>query len=303
METRHLKAFQALVRTMHFGRAAELLGLSQPALSQQIRMLEDEVGAPLVNRSNRTTTLTTVGKTFAEDVERILAMMEEAKRSAADILSGEAAEVRLGVCPGIISSGFLITLLAESRRRWPLTRVRVEVAPPADFVRRLADGRIDLYAGLSTGIDFPEEMKVEQILIAEWDAVLAVPRSLLGLEASGIAMERLKTEPFIYLEGSESAYPHVVERILGFTPRETLSTPSSRLMMAYVDAGYGVALIPSPDAAMKGSNTLIWPVAGGRGIMRAEAARKVSNNAPAVLRLFRLIAALSRAQGGEDSGV
>lgn len=77
----------------------EMLGISQPTLSQQIRMLEEAVGAPLINRSNRTMELTAVGRVFAEDAQQILTLMERAKRNAEDILSGEEAEVKLGVCP------------------------------------------------------------------------------------------------------------------------------------------------------------------------------------------------------------
>ena len=86
-EPRHLKAYLALVKCMHFGRAAEMLGISQPTLSQQIRMLEEAVGAPLINRSNRTMELTPVGRVFAEDAQQILTLMERAKRNAEDILS------------------------------------------------------------------------------------------------------------------------------------------------------------------------------------------------------------------------
>ena len=290
-EPRHLKAYLALVKCMHFGRAAEMLGISQPTLSQQIRMLEEAVGAPLINRSNRTMELTPVGRVFAEDAQQILTLMERAKRNAEDILSGEEAEVKLGVCPGTISSGFFINLLAESRRRWPRIKVLTEVSPPTNLAARLSKGQIDIYAGLTTGVDFPQTVTSQ--VIAEWDAVLAVPRSRLALEET-TSPEFLKDETFIYLEGGEAGYPHVVESILGFTPKSTLSTPSSRLMMAYVDAGYGVALIPAPDATIRGTNTLIRAVAGGRGVMKARAARLAVNNAPAVRRVYDVILALSR---------
>lgn len=65
-------------------------------------------------------------------------------------------------------------------------------------------------------------------------------------------------------------------------------------MMAYVDAGCGVALIPAPDATIRGTNTLIRAVAGGRGVMKARAARLAVNNAPAVRRVYDVILALSR---------
>ena len=70
-------------------------------------------------------------------------------------------------------------------------------------------------------------------------------------------------------------------------------------MMAYVDAGYGVALIPAPDATIRGTNTLIRAVAGGRGVMKARAARLAVNNAPAVRRVYDVILALSRNGSGE----
>ena len=176
-EPRHLKAYLALVKCMHFGRAAEMLGISQPTLSQQIRMLEEAVGAPLINRSNRTMELTPVGRVFAEDAQQILTLMERAKRNAEDILSGEEAEVKLGVCPGTISSGFLINLLAESRRRWPRIKVLTEVSPPTNLAARLSKGQIDIYAGLTTGVDFPQTVPVRssqsgmpywQFLGADW---------------------------------------------------------------------------------------------------------------------------------------
>ena len=151
---------------MHFGRAAEMLGISQPTLSQQIRMLEEAVGAPLINRSNRTMELTPVGRVFAEDAQQILTLMERAKRNAEDILSGEEAEVKLGVCPGTISSGFLINLLAESRRRWPRIKVLTEVSPPTNLAARLSKGQIDIYAGLTTGVDFPQTVTSQ--VIADW---------------------------------------------------------------------------------------------------------------------------------------
>lgn len=184
-EPRHLKAYLALVKCMHFGRAAEMLGISQPTLSQQIRMLEEAVGAPLINRSNRTMELTPVGRVFAEDAQQILTLMERAKRNAEDILSGEEAEVKLGVCPGTISSGFLINLLAESRRRWPRIKVLTEVSPPTNLAARLSKGQIDIYAGLTTGVDFPQTVTSQ--VIAEWDAVLAVPRSRLALEETNVS--------------------------------------------------------------------------------------------------------------------
>ena len=87
-DPKQMQAFVVLAENMHFGKTAKVLGISQSTLSMQIRSLEEEIGGALINRSNRTMTLTTLGETFLTDAQNILAMMECAKKNTKDILDG-----------------------------------------------------------------------------------------------------------------------------------------------------------------------------------------------------------------------
>ncbi len=289
-EPRQLRAFAALARHMHFGRAAESIGVSQPTLSLRIRALEEAVGAPLIHRSNRTLALTALGESFLADATRILAMMERARRNAEELLSGEEGEIALGVCPGVISSGALVAILSEARRRHPRLRVRALVAPPFTLLGLLECGAIDLMASVTFGLALPKGVLRREL--ARWDAVLAAPAERWEAAGRPESLEDaawVKDETFICYEGAEASYPRVVESLLGFSPVRTMSTASSRLMMAYVDAGCGVVVIPSPDAAAAGPATRIVRLPGGRSRMPVEVMRLATSNAPMTRRMFELI--------------
>jgi len=82
MELRQIRSFLSVAETLHFGRSAELIHLSQPALSLQIRALEEEVGVRLFERNRRKTTLTAAGFAFRDDAARALSQLDQAIRRA-----------------------------------------------------------------------------------------------------------------------------------------------------------------------------------------------------------------------------
>ena len=96
MELRQIRSFLSIAETLHFGRTAELIHLSQPALSLQIRALEEEVGVRLFERNRRKTTLTAAGFAFREDAAAALSQLEQAIRRARLAANGKLGLLRIG---------------------------------------------------------------------------------------------------------------------------------------------------------------------------------------------------------------
>jgi DNA-binding transcriptional LysR family regulator len=96
MELRRLHTFVAVAELLHFARAADRCNLSQPAVSHQVRLLEEELGTPLLNRAGRTVSLTLAGEVFLEEARRILASVDRARERVQGISSGAHGRVRIG---------------------------------------------------------------------------------------------------------------------------------------------------------------------------------------------------------------
>src|ERR1700759_281709 len=96
MELRQIRSFLSIAETLHFGRTAELIHLSQPALSLQIRALEEEVGVRLLERNRRKTTLTPAGCTFRDDAAAALSPLEQGGRRARLAANGKRGRLRIG---------------------------------------------------------------------------------------------------------------------------------------------------------------------------------------------------------------
>ena|ERR1700756_1570878 len=96
MELRQIRSFLSIAETLHFGRTAELIHLSQPALSLQIRALEDEVGVRLFARNRRKTTLTAAGVAFRDEAATAVSQLDQAVRRARLAASGKLGLLRVG---------------------------------------------------------------------------------------------------------------------------------------------------------------------------------------------------------------
>ena len=143
MELRWLQTFAAVAEARHFARAAERCNLSQPAVSHQIRQLEAELGARLLNRSGRRVSLTVAGELFLEDARRILAGVDRARERVLTVASGTLGRVRLGATE--TTGLYLLPALVERyRRRHPQFALQFAVGSEASMLERVAANDLDM---------------------------------------------------------------------------------------------------------------------------------------------------------------
>lgn len=143
MELRLLHTFAAVAELRHFARAADRCSLSQPAVSHQIRRLEEELGTKLLNRAGRQVSLTVAGELFLEDARAILAAVDRARERVQNVSSGTVGRVRLGATE---TAGLyrLPAILDRYRRAHPRFALQFTIAPEPEILERVASNDLDM---------------------------------------------------------------------------------------------------------------------------------------------------------------
>ncbi|HJU42076.1 MAG TPA: LysR substrate-binding domain-containing protein [Vicinamibacterales bacterium] len=143
MELDWLHTFAAVAELRHFARAAARCNLSQPAVSHQIRLLETELGARLLNRSGRRVSLTVAGELFLEDARRILAGVDRAKERVQNVAAGALGRVRIGATE--TAGLYLLPLAIERyRRAHPRFALQLAVGSETSILERVAANDLDM---------------------------------------------------------------------------------------------------------------------------------------------------------------
>jgi len=166
MELRQLRYFIAVAEELHFGRAAERLHIVQPAVSQQIRRLEHELGVELFDRSTRTVRLTDAGRRLLPEARAVVAAEEHAERVMADFVGERDATLRVGTSDGLGTR--LERVLAALVSRAPAVHVELVSAPVAERLQRVHDRELD--AAFVRGVDNHPTLRLEPV----WDDQLVV---------------------------------------------------------------------------------------------------------------------------------
>jgi DNA-binding transcriptional LysR family regulator len=217
VDPRLLRGFVALADTLHFGRAAALLHVTQPTLSQQMRRLEDQLGVTLLDRTSRSVALSEAGRAVLEHAQAAVGAADEVETVAREHADGRRGELRLGFSPGThyLAQRILATL-AEAR---PDVRVVARQDNTGVLVGLIAGGELELALGFC-----PEarEGVVEEPLRDE-RAVLAVhdDHPLARRDAVSLAELRRCTFAFVDEAGGPGYNAAVRERCreAGFDPR------------------------------------------------------------------------------------
>lgn len=191
MELRHLEYFMALYQELHFTKAAEKLNISQPTLSQQIRLLESEIGVPLFDRIGKKVFITKAGDILYHHCLRIFGELKQAHTAIEELKGLQKGTLSVG-CSG---SHLLISSVVRFHTRYPGIKVSIIQLPTEEIKEQLLKNRLDI------GIAFLplEDPQLNSLHLYTEELCLAVHKDNLLAGHSVIALEMLKSVPIVLL--------------------------------------------------------------------------------------------------------
>jgi LysR family transcriptional regulator, low CO2-responsive transcriptional regulator len=257
---RQLRIFAAAAQHLHFGRAAEQLNLTQPAVSIQLKELELEVGMPLFERMGRRTHLTAAGAELWGHVRDLLARLREADEAMESFRGGSAGQLQIAATT--TAEYFAPHLLAQFRRAHPGLRIRLTVDNRRAVVRALADNTIDL----AIMGQAPRELDTVAVAFARHPlAIVAAPNHALARKRR-LKLAQLADETFLIRERG-SGTRDAMERAFAaqrFRPAEMIETGSNETIKQAVMAGMGVSFLSLHTVGLESSTRrlVVLPVSG-----------------------------------------
>jgi DNA-binding transcriptional LysR family regulator len=258
MELRQLRYFTVVAEELHFGRAAERLKMTQPALSKQIIVLEKDLGVRLLARTKRVVQLTHAGQVFLEQTRSLLAQAEETIQITRRTARGEEGRLTIGVTPPATQT-VLPKLLRTFSDRFPKIELNLSLLGTESQVAALNQRQLDI-GFLHPPID---ERGLDLYDINEEDFVAVLPQNHRLLQYEKIPLAQFAGESFLILPRHESPviYDQFVQfcQQLGFEPtvKEVLSLQTRLCLVA---AGIGISFVSESVQASVGANVVCKPL-------------------------------------------
>ena len=259
MELRQLRYLVALSEELNFTRAAANEHVAQPALSQQIRRLEEEVGLTLVERTTRQVTLTAAGELLVVRARRVLAELDAAHTELQGLRGMEVGHVTIGAMH-TMGPVDISVVLAEFNQRHPNVGLTVREASSEEMAEMLRVDEIDLaFLSVTERVE-AHGLGLAQLVSEELVVLLPPGHALAGRPQ--VRMADLAQERFIsFREGARlRELQEAAGRQAGFEPRVTLETNESRRVRRLVARGLGVAILPRSDAVDPAHDLVVAPL-------------------------------------------
>ncbi|EPH7024408.1 LysR substrate-binding domain-containing protein [Pseudomonas aeruginosa] len=247
MELRHLRYFIAVAEELHFGRAAERLGISQPPLSQQIQALEEEIGARLFERTNRRVELTDAGRLFLDESRQVLAQVDKAVLLARRAHLGELGELKIGFTSSAPFTSTIPSSIHAFRKAYPDVHLDLQEMSSRQVLKALLEE--SLQVGVIRPLALPDAVHWVELFREPLVAVLRADHPLAAGSEDGLAISALAEEPFVFFPRSYGTglYDQVIAltRQAGFSPRIAQEASEAMTIIGLVSAGLGVSILPA----------------------------------------------------------
>jgi DNA-binding transcriptional LysR family regulator len=286
IDLRQLRYFTAVAKELHFGRAAERLGIAQPPLTQQIQKLEREMGCPLFARNSRRTALTEAGRELLDRTNRLLAGFEDTIEQTRRAGRGETGQLRVGTPPSVMLTG-LPASIRKYRQRYPEVSFSLREASTSVLLRELQSGALDI--GFLREVE-PDEELASALTIRE--PLVAVLPSAHPLAAKPrLHLRHLSGEPFVLFPRrvGEAFYDRLIAHCAeaGFMPQVVQEATQWQSVVTFVETGMGVSIAPACVAKFRWKGVVYRPLPGLTTAVFA--AWKAGNTPPAVSAFVRIV--------------
>jgi DNA-binding transcriptional LysR family regulator len=244
VELRQIRSFLSIAETLHFGRTAELIHLSQPALSLQIQALEQVVGVRLFERDRRKTTLTAAGLAFRDDAAAAVLQLDQAVRRARLAANGKLGLLRIGFV-STAGNEIVPKIVRQFRESNPEVEFSLLNVLTADQIQMLAAGSLDIgFLRLPVGLH-PE---LEVVRIHREPFVVVAPLSHKLAKKKKIHLREVSGEAFVIYERSYAPGFHDlivgILRDAGIVPNVSQTAGQMPTLISLVAAGMGISILP-----------------------------------------------------------
>jgi DNA-binding transcriptional LysR family regulator len=261
MELRHLRYFVGVADGLSFTKAAQKLRVAQPALSRQIRQLEEEVGVTLFERSRRSVRLTDAGQVFLAEARSVLARSEQAVRAVQATNQIGRGSLNIGYVWGLFHT-LVPAAVTRFRQAFPNVAVNLFDLTATQQVAALTEGRLDAgFVGFAQEVDAAGLAKQK---VGACALIAALPKGHRAARKSTVTLSTLAQEFFFVI--SEQNYPGASQCVMaacsqaGFRPKILQSAERGHTILSLVAGNCGVALLPEPLRALPHPGVVFRPL-------------------------------------------
>lgn len=283
IELRHYRYFVALAEELHYAKAAERCGISQPALSQQVRALEERLGASLVSRSRRQLELTDVGKVFYMQAVAMLRQADAANSAIVEVAQGKAGRVAIGYVASAALSGVLPGIVYQYRQSRPNVELVLHQMDMAEQVDAVAKGQCDV-GFIRPPIVLPDGVVSFDVLC---EPVLVALRSNHRCAGKiSVQLADLRDDTFICVHRKQGiGFYDTTMRVCGaagFVPKVEVMSSQMSIVISMVAAGFGVAIVPASTRTFAPSDVVFRCIEGSDVTTALSMIHTYNNQSPAV---------------------